>query len=199
MTTLNIAATTNYSTTTLSNIDIFDFDNTATAAVATFAATQFNNIQILNTVLVRGSSGVNRVVVNGTAIDASLWTFDQWTDGTDTIGLFGNPFFTNVITGSSRGDQIGGGGATFANTISGGGGDDEITGGNAGDILNGDAGADILIGGQGDDTFTGGAGNDTIFGNDSASAQDGGEDVYIATGATDGQDKIYDEIGRAHV
>jgi hypothetical protein len=86
MTTLTVAATTNYSAGLpggQTNVDLINVTNTSfvTGATATFSNTQFNNIVILNNVAMNGSSGVNRITVDGGSVNASDWNFTNWTPG----------------------------------------------------------------------------------------------------------------------
>ena len=74
------------------------------------------------------------------------------------------------VTGSDHDDRLSGhhrpeGASTGGdNTLSGGGGADEIYGGSGDDEVNGDGGDDTLFGGVGDDELDGGAGDDTLIG-----------------------------------
>jgi Ca2+-binding RTX toxin-like protein len=120
-----------FSADALAGIDIIEFTNVAGTATATFAASQFNNIAILDTVLLRGSAADNGVSVTGGSVDASLWQFEDWVFG-DTI----------TLTGSGTADTITG--STSNDVISGNAGRDLITGG---------LGADDLSGGGGNDRF----------------------------------------------
>ena len=98
----------------------------------------------------------------------------------------------NVI-GSSHDDRLAGdnrpeGASTGGdNTLSGGGGDDEIYGGSGGDTLNGDAGDDALYGGAGGDTLNGGAGDDMLIGGPGGDTFSGGagEDTVSYANARD--------------
>jgi Ca2+-binding RTX toxin-like protein len=80
-------------------------------------------------------------VVNGGSLDASGWSFLQWSVA-DTI----------TVNGSDGADVIVG--STAVDTIDGGAGDDTITGGG---LL-----ADKLNGGLGNDTYEVATGNATI-------------------------------------
>ena len=62
-------------------------------------------------------------------------------------------------------------GTIFADTLNGGGGDDNISA---------DAGSDYLIGGWGNDTLDGGAGDDTLVGGLGADTLNGGDGVDLA-------------------
>ncbi len=122
MTTLLVPVTINLSATSLTNIDVIDFTNAAaTTTTVTFASTQFNNVSIMDFVLMDGSAGINAIVVNGGSVNASQWAFANWTAGADTIRLNGSGG-ADSITGSSQNDFIDGGqGADF---LAGAGGDD---------------------------------------------------------------------------
>ncbi len=153
------------------NVTQIDFTNpTATTATATFLNTQFDDIIIRNDAQFLGSSGVAHIVVNGGTVDASSWTFSGWLS-TDSVRINGS-----------------GGADTIVGSLQ----QDFISPGAGNDRLDGRGGSDILVGNLGDDTLIGDAGNDAIYGNDSLSAQDGGEDIFVASSATDGLDSIYD-------
>ena len=66
----------------------------------------------------------------------------------------------NTLSGGGGDDEIYGGSGD--DTLNGGAGDDALYGGPGGDTLDGGAGDDLLIGGAGGDSFTGGAGEDTV-------------------------------------
>ena len=91
---------------------------------------------------------------NGVTITADAGLADITTTGTD-----GN----DTVTGS----------ATAANTMDGGGGNDNLTGGAANDTISGGDGNDTLTGGDGNDVVSGGTGDDTIVAGHGA-----GDDVY---------------------
>ena len=131
MTTLTVAATTDFSGVALANIDTIDFTTFFGPATATFANTQFNGAAILNNVLIDGSTNANNIVVNGGSLNASQWTFNGWT-ALDSITINGGAG-ADIIVGSLQGD-----------TINGNVGADTITGG---------LGADALNGGDNDDVF----------------------------------------------
>lgn len=199
MTILTISTSVDYSATTLSGIDTIQLSGILTA---TFAASQFDNVQISNAVTIVGNDwGVGcNIMVNGSQIDARNWTFVNWTNH-DGI-LLGGTGSNDVIQGSSQNDQIVGGLGNDA--LHGNGGDDEIFGdygndglfgGDGNDTLDGGPGKDTLDGGNGDDMLTargadagslinGGAGNDTLTSSGAAIALDGGDgdDVIISDG-----------------
>ena len=181
MATLTVNVTDNFSADALSGIDVIEFTNLAGTATATFAASQFDNVAILGTVLWRGSTAANGISVTGNSIDASLWQFDQWGD-TDFITLIGK---------------------TSADTIAGSSQNDIIFGLRGKDRLSGGSGADTLAGGDGRDIITGGADIDTLFGGDgndqfvySAAADDGnGGFTESIDGGNGGADKIVLDSG----
>ncbi len=155
MTTLTVAATTDFRSTVLSNVTNINYTNgLGTTATATFAATQFNGAQIATNVTFTGSIGRNIVAVTGASnFDASSWQFVNWL-GTDTV----------TITGTSASDTITG--SSVADTVSAGNGNDVIRGG---------GGLDRLAGGGGNDTFVYGAASELVA----------GEEIHGGTSAGD--------------
>ena len=151
MTTLTVAATTNYRTTVLSGVTLIDFTNPVLAAIAEFSYGHFDNVQISDSVAINGNSQINTIwvkpyAVGVTSVDASGWTFTNWTDGVDTITLYMSSL-ADTLTGSSKGDifQL----APFnvsagPDTLYGGDGDDIFVVPGAQDILNGGNGFDTL-------------------------------------------------------
>jgi Ca2+-binding RTX toxin-like protein len=80
------------------------------------------------------------------------------------------------------------------NTMSGGGGQDDLFGGAGSDSLFGRAGNDRLDGGSGNDTVSGGSGNDRVYGgsgNDRVSGGSGADKVYGDAGS----DRLYGDTG----
>ncbi len=159
MATLTVATTTNFSNTVFSpEATLIDFTNAAaTDVTATFAAGQFNDINISKTVAIDGSVGVNHMVIGMRAVlafDMSGMVFTNWASFTDTITIQGGAG-NNTLTGSTQRD-----------TINGGDGSDTIRGLGNSDILNGDAGLDTFLYKTGDvistDVIDGGADADTI-------------------------------------
>jgi len=75
------------------------------------------------------------------------------------------------------------GGASGADTLTGGTLNDILIGGSEADILSGNGGADVINGGTGDDSITGGAGNDDLFGL-------GGADTFFFDDGS-GRDRIF--------
>jgi Ca2+-binding RTX toxin-like protein len=106
------------------------FNGTANAL---FEAMQFGSGLISNSLHVTGANGTSQGITVFAAYNfsAAHWTFTDW-EPADHISIFGNNA-GNVLTGSSRDDEIGGG-----------------------------FGADVLIGGRGRDELSGDAGNDTF-------------------------------------
>ncbi|MFN3361138.1 MAG: hypothetical protein ACK421_06930, partial [Pseudanabaenaceae cyanobacterium] len=102
--------------------------------------------------------------------------FIQGTDNNDTIGATSSPGVTgnpaNIAT-------------NFADTILGGGGNDQISGLGGNDSIQGDSGNDTILGGDGNDTLEGGAGNDRISG-------ENGDDLLLGG---DGNDTLEGDSG----
>ncbi len=146
MATLTVTAGTDYSADTLVDIDFIEFTS---GADATFAASQFDNLAILDTVLIEGAGLLCNIIVNGGSIDASQWRFGFWPD-IYTVTLNGTSQ-DDTITGSDRTDILTG--RNGADTLTGGDGDDIIKGGSGRDIIEGGTGTDRLIGGTQNDEF----------------------------------------------
>lgn len=113
--------------------------------------------------------------------------------GTDTIGRglapgFSISFGTDIenATGSGYADRLIGN--SLGNTISSGGGDDQIQGYAGNDSLDGGIGQDTLSGGDGDDHLDGGDGNDILYGSD-------GNDIFDWSAARGGNDTCYGGVG----
>lgn len=152
MATLTVSSSTNFSGTTLSNVDLIDFANSfVTPAAATFSSAQFDNVQILTDVAIDGSAGLNTLsILTSGFIDASAWTFTNWSNTSDRV------------------------------IFNGGGGDDTVMGTGQRDSVNGGAGDDLVFGTAGTDTYNGGADFDTI--DYSASAAGVTVDLTLGTG-----------------
>lgn len=101
---------------------------------------------------------------------------------------------TDIITGSSRDDELDG--DIGDDTLTGGGGADVIRGGLGNDTLIGNAGKDRLIGGAGDDTLDGGSEADDLDGGTGADTLIGGSGVDTFEGGT-GNDIINAQDGTA--
>ena len=134
MSTLQVSSTTDYSGgILLPGITSIDFTNAVlTTATATFAAAQVDGAPISLTAQIDGSSGTNRIVINGGSANLSQWTFTTWSVTADRITLNGT-LGDDVLVGS-----------TVRDTIQGSDGRDTITGG---------FGLDTMFGGSGNDTF----------------------------------------------
>jgi len=126
---------------TLSALDLlpggglFDYEGLTFngAGLAVFEAIQFGSGLISNSLHITGVNGSSQeitvfVVSN---FSAAHWTFTDW-EPTDHLAIVGGNL-GNVLTGSSR--------------------DDDINGNEGADVLTGGRGSDKLIGGNGNDTF----------------------------------------------
>lgn len=133
--------------------------------------------------------------------DTGSWGFDraQIRDPSGLHILVGEWRGVDRVSGFTGDDTIDATGATAAQSLMGGhgndvliggGGNDRLLGGTGNDLIYGGDGHDVLIGGAGDDTLYGGAGNDTLIGGQGNNVLDGGEgdDLYMITG----QDHIVD-------
>jgi Ca2+-binding RTX toxin-like protein len=151
MTTLTVTTTHDFTgDNTLVGIGDIVFDNTTASVLVTFSASQFNFIQISDSVNITGDADQNVIVVNlNTAhtFDASGWNVSSWT-GQDFVEIDGSSG-ADTITGPSAA-----GGFVY---LRGGAGADIIYGGNAINIFAFNAG-DIKAG----DTVFGGAAQDSI-------------------------------------
>lgn len=133
MVTLNVSVTTDYSGQILSGIERIDFINLGrTNVTATFAASQFASGQILSTVFIDGSTGINHLRINGSFLNASTWGFLNW-GASDRV----------TFTGTANADQITGSLA-----------DDWIEGRAGDDWLFSQSGVDSIFGGDGNDTIS---------------------------------------------
>ncbi|WP_373504091.1 calcium-binding protein [Aestuariivirga sp.] len=164
MTTLFVNSTTNYTGQTFSPVVTFiSFANLSSGRIATFAASQFDDLNINQSVgLIGNSISAVGIVVNldQNVFDASGWTFSSWKGS--HVSLVGG-VADDMITGTSRADSLWGGLGT--------------------NILNGGSGNDILFGygpaasADGIDTINGGAGNDTIYTHGRNDTIDGGDGI----------------------
>jgi Ca2+-binding RTX toxin-like protein len=118
-----------------------------------------------------GSSDANNVVSTDTLTNIETVFGSSFED---TIVGDGND---NSLKGASLSDF-----PDEADTIQGGGGDDDIFGEAGNDVLSGDDGNDSILGGSDDDTITGDSGNDTLHGDDGNDTLDGGADDDTVTG-----------------
>ncbi len=133
MATLTLSTSTNYSGQLLLNVTQVDFSNllSRSMATATFNALQFDDVKIKDALAIDGSTGRNAISVNSGGVDASGWTFTNWSTN-DLVTLNGSAN-GDFFVGSSQND-----------TINGLQGADELIGG---------LGRDKLFGGEGDDTI----------------------------------------------
>jgi Ca2+-binding RTX toxin-like protein len=162
MATLTITNTTNFSNSALTDITQLRFFNAFGTATATFSAAQFGT-QISNSLAVTGSpAGDCKIVVVGSSMDASGWTFATWSSD-DEVNLTGTSG-ADTLTGSSQRDLI--------------------DGGSGADIIRGGLGVDTLRGSSGDDTIVFAAGEAIA-----ADSIDGGVDadklVVVGTASFD--------------
>ena len=146
MATLIVPADSDFFGQTLNNISFIQFTNAAAAATATFLNTQFNNVAILDNVLIDGSAQDNHISAFGGSVSALSWTFANWTDGVDTISLRGGDG-DDVIIGSVKSDQFH---ASFgSDSLFGGLGNDTFTffssAGVPGEIIDGGDGLDTIV------------------------------------------------------
>lgn len=179
MTTLAVSSTFDYSATTLAGVDAIQFADVTKTIAASFSASQFDNIQISSSVAIVGGTGPNSLTVTGSQIDASNWTFSNWSSLRDKVVLNGTSQGDSIM-GSTQSDTIDGG--TGNDTLVGGDGQDRLLGGGDDDYLQGGNGADFLAGSNGseagNDTLFGGSDNDTINSSGAGADQiDGGDGV----------------------
>lgn len=160
MATLTVTESTDYSATSLTNIDIVDFVNMDQAAEAKFASSQFSNWPLYRDILFDGSEAVNGILVTGGSVNAVSWDFTNWDDAKDSVILVGSAG-GDVLYGSVRADRIEG--LESNDSLSGNSGNDIILGGAGADYLNGGSGRDVVDGGSGDDIIYP-SGNDMIDG-----------------------------------
>lgn len=116
----------------------------------------------------------------------------------------------DTITGSSKGNELSGGGGRDLirglggnDRLEGGDGKDTLEGGNGNDLMyglsgndemSGDSGNDSLYGGIGNDDLGGGNGNDFLNGQDGKDTLDGGLGTDTVSGG-DGDDVIFASVG----
>ena len=93
-------------------------------------------------------------------MNASGWTFANWTDGADTITLNGGEF-NDTITGTAQRDMI--------------------DGGNGDDVLRGGSGNDVLRGGSGNDEFTYFATTDLVAGESIDGGAGNSDEIVLKT------------------
>jgi hypothetical protein len=125
-------------------------------STAIFAASQFNDVDISTSLFLKGTDGVNNIIVIGGTVDALTWNIVNWNVAKDRI----------TFQGTDDADTVRG---TFLRDfIDLGNGDDTIKLGLGSDVMKGGSGTDrftILAGNvvDGGDLFDGGGGErDTI-------------------------------------
>jgi serralysin len=148
MATLTITADHDYKLDILSDITDIVF-NTADFTTAIFAASQFDNVAISQTVHITGDANRNdiRVVMNSAGtFSAAGWTFSSWSLD-DSLAVFGSSGADTIV------------GSSGANSIAGGFGADSLTGGplndqfeygvpeelQAGETVDGGGGLDVVL------------------------------------------------------
>lgn len=133
MSTITVSTSFDYSALAVIDVSLINFTNTDLRVLVTakFAATQFDNIHILDDVTINGSTGRNRIEVGGAVVEGATWQFTNWS-ANDVV----------LINGTHNADLLGG--TMVGDRINGGSGEDEILGG---------LGRDILDGGAQNDTF----------------------------------------------
>ncbi len=129
---------------------------------------------------------VNETAGQGTdTVNTTLITYSL-TANVEKLAFIGPSGGTFAGNGNGLDNTITGG-ATTANTLTGGAGNDVLNGGGVTDNLSGEGGDDTVLGLAGNDTLTGGAGNDVLDGgadNDSISG-DGGDDTLLGGAGAD--------------
>lgn len=174
MATLSITETRDYRKEDLSGIDLIDFDNPfLSTATATFALSQFDDVQIDFDAEIRGNIGVNGLVLVGDNVSTGDFNITHW-NAADTI----------TLQGTNGGNYLVG--SVFNETLNGGLGDDLLEGSNEVGAL------------TGSDVYNGGGGSDTLINDFDAKADrlsgGGGSDwlVYRSQGFFQNPDGIYD-------
>ena len=150
MATLTVNATHDYSGDSLADVTDIVFDTAADNTQATFAAAQFDNVQISQSVVVTGDDDkLCRFIVENISgtFSVTAWTFSVLAPSFIFLQLAGSGG-ADTITGSS--DVI--------NALLGGDGADTLIGGDAGNIFGYFSPTDIQAG----ETITGGAGLDRL-------------------------------------
>ncbi|MFT3988521.1 calcium-binding protein [Aestuariivirga sp.] len=132
-----------FSKATLSDIDTIQFNP---GGYVIFSSAQFDGVQILNNVTLKGGTSSNYLFVHlddsHTTLDARGWQFESWNDPYDQIIRLDGSSGNDVIHGPNQGSSIFGFGGT--NQMFGGSGDDTI-------VSNEDDFADKIDGGTGND------------------------------------------------
>lgn len=202
----------------IKNMEVVRFNG---AYTATFRADQFGAGLISNSVQMFGAAGVQAVVVNMTTagtFSAAAWTFNTWTNGTDTITINGSSGNDSVTVAAQNTSFDGGAGtdtlnnsnwgsgftlvlngSTWADVVWGSGTDvdrvrnvENVTGSTGNDTITGDSLNNVLSGFTGNDVLNGGAGNDTLDGGVGTDTLTGGAGNDTLTGGTDADTFVYD-------
>jgi Ca2+-binding RTX toxin-like protein len=144
--------TTDFSGFVYSGVNLIRFVEPDTAT-AIFDGSQFDGLQIRDTVKIEGQDANGTIVVNNAVdFDASAWD----------VSDFGVPFVALImLNGTSSSDSITG--SAQNDVIEGGSGKDLLFGGGGRDTIDGGDGRDRISGGPGLDTLSGGAGADTFI------------------------------------
>lgn len=110
--------------------------------------------------------------------------------------------FADTLTGGNGDDWMGGlagadslFGNAGADSLYGGAGNDTLDGGNGNDLLDGGADADLLRGGNNDDALLGGAGNDTLDGGSGSDRLNGGIGDDVLTGGVGNDVFVIADLG----
>ncbi len=216
-TSINFTSMINGASSGIKNIEVVRFNG---AFTATFRADQFGAGLISNSVQLFGAAGVQAVVVNMTtagSFSMAAWTFNTWTNGTDTITVNGSSGNDSLIFSSSPTIFDGGAGSdtidhsswsgAFTVTLDGsnwvsvdwGAGFidtirnvENITGATGNDTITGDGLNNALSGAGGNDVLNGGAGNDTLNGGVGTDTLTGGAGNDTLIGGADADTFVYD-------
>ncbi|WP_066482670.1 MULTISPECIES: hypothetical protein [unclassified Sphingomonas] len=135
---------------------------------------------------VDAESGVRVTVGNsgaGSSSDGDRFTGIERVIGSAFADTLSGGNGDDVLEGGAGNDRVDGGNAN--DRLFGGAGDDTIDGGNGTDRLAGDAGNDRLDGGNDNDALAGGSGNDRLDGGNGRDTIDGGEGDDTIDGGND--------------
>ena len=86
MSTFTVASDVTYGPGDPTDVDTIVFTNLF-PATASFAASDFDNFHINNSLQIDGSVGINKIVVSGGSLDASGWNFNDWSPCVDGLLL----------------------------------------------------------------------------------------------------------------
>ncbi len=118
------------------------------------------------------SQGITLSLINNSIMLPNVLT----ATGVERLGFSGSSYADTVTGGNSNDDLSGNSGN---DTLSGGNGNDNLWGSSDNDTLSGGNGYDKIVGGDGDDVIDGGNGIDQLYGDDEYSFGLGGNDVLI--------------------